>query len=179
MRKILVTGSAGFIGFHLSKLLLEEGFEVCGFDGMTAYYDIALKEARNGILKAHANYRFCEGMLEDAACLEELDQSFQPDVIVHLAAQAGVRYSLEAPRSYVDANIVGTFNIMEIARQREVAHLMMASTSSVYGSNPELPFADIPMRICGSCPRPFSVSSRFLALGAGLIWRYLNLWMRS
>jgi len=171
MRKILVTGSAGFIGFHLSKLLLEEGFEVCGFDGMTAYYDIALKEARNGILKAHANYRFCEGMLEDAACLEELDQSFQPDVIVHLAAQAGVRYSLEAPRSYVDANIVGTFNIMEIARQREVAHLMMASTSSVYGSNPELPFAET-----HKADHPLTIYAATRKAGEAMGHSYAHLW---
>ena len=152
MQKILVTGSAGFIGFHLSRILLEEGYEVCGFDGMTKYYDVALKEARNAILKKHANYRFCEGMLEDAPLLEELARDFAPDVIVHLAAQAGVRYSLEEPRAYINANIVGTFNIMEIARQTEVAHLLMASTSSVYGSNPELPFvethkADTPLTI--------------------------------
>lgn len=137
-----MTGSAGFIGFHLSRLLLEEGFEVVGFDGMTDYYDITLKERRHAMLKQNAHFSAIEARLEDMDALTALFEAKKPDVIVHLAAQAGVRYSLENPRSYVESNLIGTFNIMECAREHGAEHLLMASTSSVYGANTDMPFAE-------------------------------------
>ena len=140
MKKVLVTGSAGFIGFHLSRLLLDEGFTVIGYDGMTDYYDVRLKERRHQMLLQNERFGAHVGMLEEFDALRELALREQPDIIVHLAAQAGVRYSLENPRAYVDANITGTFNVMECARELEVEHLLMASTSSVYGANDEMPF---------------------------------------
>ncbi|MEL7318979.1 MAG: NAD-dependent epimerase/dehydratase family protein [Pseudomonadota bacterium] len=140
MRKVLVTGSAGFIGYHLSQLLLDEGFEVVGYDGMTDYYDVRLKERRHQMLRQNEKFRAREGMLEDMETLHAFAMEERPDVIVHLAAQAGVRYSLENPRAYIDANLVGAFNVMECARELEVDHLLMASTSSVYGANEEMPF---------------------------------------
>lgn len=142
MRKVVITGTAGFIGFHLARLLLDEGVEVLGYDGMTDYYDVGLKRARHAILLQSPRFRAVEGMLEDRATLDPAVLDFAPDVIVHLAAQAGVRYSLENPRAYVDANVVGTFNVMELARQLKVGHLLMASTSSVYGANTDMPFAE-------------------------------------
>jgi len=142
LRKVLVTGSAGFIGFHLSTLLLQEGFSVIGFDGMTDYYDVSLKERRNAMLKQNEGYSFVNARLEDMDALTSLFQKEQPDIVVHLAAQAGVRYSLENPRSYVESNLIGTFNVMECAREHNVAHLLMASTSSVYGANTEMPFIE-------------------------------------
>ena len=141
--KILISGTAGFIGFHLAKLLLKEGNRVHGYDGMTEYYDVNLKKKRHSILSKNSNFSSTEGMLEDFEKLDNISNEFQPEVIVHLAAQAGVRYSLENPRAYIDSNIIGTFNIMEIARKYEVKHLLMASTSSVYGANSKMPFTEI------------------------------------
>lgn len=143
MRKVLVTGSAGFIGFHLSRLLLDEGFAVVGYDGMTDYYDVRIKQRRHQMLLQHPHFSAHEGMLEDFDWLRALCMAERPDVIVHLAAQAGVRYSLENPRAYIDANIVGTFNVMECARELGVDHLLMASTSSVYGANEDMPFDEL------------------------------------
>lgn len=142
-RRVLVTGTAGFIGFHLAGLLLSEGFHVCGYDGLTDYYDLDLKRRRHEILYQHANFTATEAMLEDNSRLLETAETFVPDVIVHLAAQAGVRYSLEKPHAYVESNVVGTFNVMEAARQLKVSHLLMASTSSVYGGNEKMPFAEV------------------------------------
>ncbi|MBE1281947.1 MAG: NAD-dependent epimerase/dehydratase family protein [Rhodobacteraceae bacterium] len=141
-RRVLITGTAGFIGFHLAKLLLSEGFRVHGYDGMTDYYDVSLKQRRHAMLLQTQGFSATEGMLEDQAKFDTVADEFRPDVIVHLAGQAGVRYSLENPRSYIDSNVVGTFNVMEAARRLEVQHLLMASTSSVYGANEDMPFAE-------------------------------------
>ena len=134
MRTVLVTGSAGFIGYHLAQLLLDEGFRVVGYDGITDYYDVRLKQRRHQMLLQNAQFRAVEGMLEDQESLHALAMEERPDIIVHLAAQAGVRYSLDNPRAYLDSNLVGAFNVMECARELEVKHLLMASTSSVYGA---------------------------------------------
>jgi UDP-glucuronate 4-epimerase len=141
-RRVLITGTAGFIGFHLAQLLLSEGFLVHGYDGMTDYYDVNLKRRRHQMLLQSPGFQATEGMLEDEAKLWGVAESFQPDTIVHLAAQAGVRYSLENPRAYIDSNVVGTLNVMEAARKLGVEHLLMASTSSVYGANEEMPFSE-------------------------------------
>jgi UDP-glucuronate 4-epimerase len=140
--RILVTGTAGFIGFHLARLLLDEGHVVYGYDGMTDYYDVRLKQRRHAMLHQSPGFSATEAMLEDEDTLSAAVAQFAPDVIVHLAAQAGVRYSLENPRAYVDANIVGTLNVMEAAREAGVRHLLMASTSSVYGANEDMPFEE-------------------------------------
>lgn len=141
-RRAFVTGTAGFIGFHLAKLLLREGFRVHGFDGMTDYYDVALKQSRHAQLLQEPGFSATTGMLEDASLIDLVTTEFQPEVIVHLAAQAGVRHSLENPRAYVESNVIGTFNIMEAARRLKVQHLLMASTSSVYGGNETMPFVE-------------------------------------
>lgn len=140
MKRIFVTGTAGFIGFHLSKLLLDEGYAVGGYDGMTDYYDVRLKERRHAMLRQNERFTATEAMLENGAALGAAVAAFKPDAIVHLAAQAGVRYSLENPRAYIDSNVTGTLNVMEAARAAGVRHLLMASTSSVYGANEDMPF---------------------------------------
>ncbi|MDK4702848.1 NAD-dependent epimerase [Rhizobium sp. CNPSo 4062] len=140
--RYLITGTAGFIGFHLAKRLLDEGHFVVGFDGMTPYYDVRLKEKRTAILARSNGFKAVTGMLEDKAALDHAAELAEPDAIVHLAAQAGVRYSLENPRSYVDSNLVGSFNILELARDLQPKHLLLASTSSVYGANEKIPFAE-------------------------------------
>lgn len=141
--RIFVTGSAGFIGFHLCSLLLKEGFTVAGYDGLTDYYDVNLKKNRHEILRQNQNFTAHVGMLEDHEHLKSVTAEFKPDVIVHLAAQAGVRYSLENPRAYIDTNIIGTFNVMECARELGVSHLLMASTSSIYGANEDMPYSEM------------------------------------
>lgn len=141
-RRVLITGTAGFIGFHLAQLLLDEGFIVQGYDGMTDYYDVNLKRRRHQMLLQHPGFTATEGMLEDEETLWSVAETFQPEAIVHLAAQAGVRYSLENPRAYIDSNVVGTLNVMEAARKLGVTHLLMASTSSVYGANEDMPFTE-------------------------------------
>lgn len=142
MRKVFITGTAGFIGYHLAAHMLDEGFQVIGFDGMTDYYDVTLKQRRHQRLLQNPNFRCVEALLEDFDTLHKLVDETRPDIIVHLAAQAGVRYSLENPRAYINTNIVGTFNVMECAREFNVGHLLMASTSSVYGANTDMPFIE-------------------------------------
>ncbi len=142
MSNILITGTAGFIGFHLAKLLLDDGFNVYGYEGFTNYYDINLKYDRHNILEKYPNFFGIQGMLEDNKKLDGLSKEFEPEIIIHLAAQAGVRYSIDNPRSYINSNIIGTFNIMEVARKQKVKHLLIASTSSVYGSNSKTPFTE-------------------------------------
>ncbi len=140
--RFLVTGTAGFIGFHLARRLIADGHSVCGVDGMTPYYDVALKRARHALLAEGGNFAGHEVMLEDAAALQAIAAAQRPEAIVHLAAQAGVRYSLENPRAYVDSNLTGTFNVMEVARAAGVDHFLLASTSSVYGANARMPFRE-------------------------------------
>ncbi len=142
MTRALVTGTAGFIGFHLAQALLRSGIEVTGFDGMTDYYDVALKRRRHQILANFEGFSAHEGLLEDRAALEKAFNAAKPDLVVHLAAQAGVRYSVENPDAYVGANLVGSFNVMELSRAAAVTHVLMASTSSVYGGNEEMPFKE-------------------------------------
>ena len=143
MKRVFITGTAGFIGFHLAKLLLSEGFTVHGYDGMTDYYDVELKRSRHQTLLQNQNFSKTQDMLENQEVVDQTIDNFAPDIIVHLAAQAGVRYSLENPRAYLDSNIIGTFNIMEAARRNKVDHLLMASTSSVYGANTHMPFSEL------------------------------------
>ena len=137
---ILVTGSAGFIGFHLSQRLLQAGHEVAGLDSLNAYYDPKLKAARLAILQTHAGYRHATLDLADAAGVAALFAEVKPTAVVNLAAQAGVRYSLESPRTYVDSNVVGFLNVLEAARAHPPAHLLYASTSSIYGNHRDMPF---------------------------------------
>lgn len=139
--KILVTGAAGFIGSALSERLLARGDEVIGLDNLNDYYDVSLKEARLARLQGQPNFTFIKAGLEDREAVNELFRTHQPQRVVNLAAQAGVRYSLENPLAYIDANIVGFTNILEGCRHHGVEHLVYASSSSVYGANTRMPFS--------------------------------------
>lgn len=141
IKKILVTGAAGFIGFHLTKRLLEDGHQVVGFDNMNAYYDVKLKEDRLSILDKKNGFNFVRGDLTDGDALNKIFVENQFDVVVNLAAQAGVRYSLINPQAYVDSNLVGFVNILECCRHNKIKHLVFASSSSVYGANTSMPFS--------------------------------------
>jgi len=140
--RYLVTGDAGFIGFHVSRRLLSQGHEVLGIDALTDYYDVDLKHRRLAILGAEPGFRHETLMLEDHAGLLKLFGEFRPDYVIHLAAQAGVRYSIENPRAYINANVVGTFNLLEACRAFPMRHLLLASTSSAYGANDKYPFEE-------------------------------------
>lgn len=140
--KIIVTGAAGFIGMHTSLLLLARGDEVIGIDNINDYYDVALKHARLDRLRAHAGFTFYHTDIADDARLQEIFERERPQRVVHLAAQAGVRYSLTNPRAYITANIDGFLNVLEACRHYRVEHLVYASSSSVYGGNTALPFAE-------------------------------------
>ena len=142
VKKFFITGSAGFIGFSLAKTLLDSGQHVHGYDCISDYYDVNLKNARNKILKGYDNFSFTKDMLENQEVLNEAITSFKPEVIIHLGAQAGVRYSIEKPRVYLSSNITGTFNVIELAHKVNVAHLLIASSSSVYGANTNIPFRE-------------------------------------
>ena len=171
MRRAFITGTAGFIGFHLARLLLREGWQVHGYDGMTDYYDVALKQRRHAMLRQFEGFHATEALLEDDARLSEAVASAAPDIIVHLAAQAGVRYSIENPRAYVDANIVGTFNLMEAARVAAPAHLLMASTSSVYGANTEMPYAEAHK---ADTPMSFYAATKKANEAMGHAWAHIH-----
>lgn len=140
MKTAIITGSAGFIGFHLSQKLLGLGYTVVGIDNLNTYYDVNLKLRRNEILALHNSYHFYKVDLLDVEAVRNAFKVYTPDVVVHLAAQAGVRFSIEKPEEYLNSNVVGSFNIMELAREYATPHLLMASTSSVYGANTEMPF---------------------------------------
>ncbi|MBX9458891.1 MAG: NAD-dependent epimerase/dehydratase family protein [Rhizobium sp.] len=140
--RFFITGTAGFIGFHLARRLLDDGHFVVGFDGMTPYYDVELKRRRHAILARRNAFQPVIGMLEDVAGLGEAARQARPDVIIHLAAQAGVRYSLENPGSYIASNLIGSWNMLELARELKPGHLLLASTSSVYGANSDLLFTE-------------------------------------
>jgi UDP-glucuronate 4-epimerase len=169
--RFLVTGTAGFIGFHLARRLIADGHEVTGVDGMTDYYDTGLKRARHAILKGHNGFAERLLMLEDADGLAQVAEEARPEVIVHLAAQAGVRYSLEAPRSYIDSNLVGTFNVMELARRHQVSHLLLASTSSVYGGNQKVPFREVE-----AADHPLSLYAATKKATEAMSHSYAHLW---
>ncbi len=141
MSKILVTGCAGFIGFHLSKYLIEKGEEVIGIDNLNDYYDVQLKRDRLKLISEKSNFKFVKLDLIDRPGIRQLFNDYQPRKVVHLAAQAGVRYSLENPEVYIDSNLVGFGNILEGCRNHNIEHLIFASSSSVYGANTKMPFS--------------------------------------
>jgi len=139
--RILVTGAAGFIGFHLCRRLLARGDAVLGLDNLNSYYDVSLKQARLAQLQPHPGFSFVQADLADRPAMEQLFSVEQFDIVIHLAAQAGVRYSLENPHAYVDSNLTGFMNILEGCRHTGVKHLVFASSSSVYGANTAIPFS--------------------------------------
>lgn len=169
--RILVTGSAGFIGFSIARRLIADGHFVVGFDGMTPYYDVRLKQKRHAILEQTSGFRAHIGMLEDKEALMRAVDDCRPDVIVHLAAQAGVRYSIENPDAYVSANLLGTFNVLEVAREIHPTHLLLASTSSVYGGNEEKPFAETHLT-----DAPMTLYAATKKAGESMSHSYAHLW---
>ena len=140
-KEILITGSAGFIGFHLANRLLLEGYTVVGLDNLNNYYDVDLKKSRLSLLNEHKNFSFVRASLEDKTLIEKVFQDHDISTVINLAAQAGVRYSLENPDAYISSNIVGFLNILETCRHHNVQHLIYASSSSVYGANTKMPFS--------------------------------------
>ena len=150
-KSFLVTGSAGFIGFHLCKLLLESGVNVVGIDNLNEYYDVKLKLDRNSILSSFPNYKFIKHDLSLGLSNAQIESLDGTSAIIHLAAQAGVRNSIDAPEEYLRSNIQGSFNVLELAKKISVEHVLLASTSSVYGSNDKLPFSEL-----DNCSTPMS-----------------------
>ena len=142
MEKVLITGASGFIGFHLSKLLIESGYEVLGYDVLSDYYDVELKIARQNRLLEMENFEIVNADIEDYDTLKACFARYQPAIVVHLAAQAGVRYSILNPRKYINTNVVGTFNVLECAKMVNAKHVLMASTSSIYGANETMPYSE-------------------------------------
>ena len=198
--RILVTGVAGFIGMHVAMRLLADGHEVIGLDNINDYYDVRLKQARLAHIGSPNQFHFHKLDLTDCEGITSLFAETQPEIVINLAAQAGVRYSLQNPHSYIDSNLVGFTNILEACRHFEVGHLVYASSSSVYGLNEEMPFhegqnTDHPLALYGATKRLMSYwrtaiatysicrqldcgSLLSMAHGDGRIWPYLNLQMR-
>lgn len=141
-KTILITGAAGFIGFHTAQFYLSQGIKIVGIDNLNSYYDVQLKKDRLKLLTNHKNFSFIEGDIQSRDTLDSLFGEYKPNVVIHLAAQAGVRYSLECPQAYIDSNITGFLNILEMCRDYPVDHLVYASSSSVYGGNTTLPFSE-------------------------------------
>ena len=141
--KIYITGAAGFIGFHTAKKFLDKGIKVHGLDSINNYYDVHLKISRLKILRKYKNFSFTKGLLENQKILNKSVFSFKPTIIIHLAAQAGVRYSIDNPDVYLNSNILGTFNVIKIANKIKVKHVIIGSSSSVYGANKKIPFQEI------------------------------------
>ncbi|WP_376095216.1 SDR family NAD(P)-dependent oxidoreductase [Roseomonas sp. CCTCC AB2023176] len=170
--RVLVTGSAGFVGFHVARRLLAEGHTVAGVDSMVPYYDVALKQGRHAVLSASASFRAHVLDIADNDALTRVIEDARPEVVIHLAAQAGVRYSLEHPESYLRSNVVGTFNLLELCRKHPVRHLLMASTSSAYGASTEMPFvetqrADAPLTIYAATKR----ATELMAHSTAHLWK--------
>lgn len=156
--RILLTGSAGFIGFHLARRLLAEGHRVVGIDNLVPYYDVRLKERRHAMLREYPEFSAHVLDIADRVALAEVAGKAQPEVVLHLAAQAGVRYAIEHPEAYVQANFVGSFNLLDICRELRPAHVLMASTSSAYGASTRMPYvesdpADTPLTIYAATKR--------------------------
>jgi len=146
--RIVITGAAGFIGYHLSKRMLKENISLIGIDNINDYYDISLKEARlkelkKITIKQNANFKFYKENINDKSKIEEIFKKYNPEIVINLAAQAGVRYSMENPSAYIQTNLVGFSNILELSRNYPVKHLIYASSSSVYGGNTKMPFSEI------------------------------------
>lgn len=169
--KVLVTGAAGFIGYHLSRRLLAEGHTVVGLDALTSYYDPALKQTRLALLQQDPAFSFGKVDLTDAAVLGEFVGGAGAEVIFHLAAQPGVRYSIENPQSYIQSNVVGTANLLEVLRHHPPRHLVFASTSSVYGGNPVMPYAET-----HRADSPLSLYAATKKSGEALVHSYAHLW---
>lgn len=141
MRKVLITGVAGFIGYHLAKRLIAENIFVIGIDNMNDYYSVELKKDRLKNIGERDNFLFIEASIENMDVLEDCFKDYKPDIVINLAAQAGVRYSIENPKAYIDSNIIGFFNMLECCRRYPVKHLIFASSSSVYGANKKVPYS--------------------------------------
>ena len=141
--KIFITGTSGFIGFHLAKKFLDNGHSVYGYDSVNNYYDLKIKKERNKILSKYKRYSFTKDNLENYNQLSKVVFKFKPKIIIHLAAQAGVRYSIENPDIYLNSNIVGSFNVLKVSQKIKVKHLIIGSSSSVYGANEKMPFREI------------------------------------
>ena len=169
--RFLVTGTAGFIGYHLASRLLADGHVVAGLDGLTPYYDVKLKEARHARLSQSNRFTAHIVRLEDEKRLAEIMETVKPDVVFHLAAQAGVRYSLENPQAYLDSNLTGTLNLLEAVRRNSVQHLLFASTSSVYGSDGKMPFAET-----APADHPLTLYAATKKAGELMSHNYAHLW---
>jgi UDP-glucuronate 4-epimerase len=169
--RFLITGTAGFIGFHLARRLLADGHVVAGIDGMTPYYDVRLKEARHARLAKSNNFTAHVTKLEDAERLTEIVAAAKADVVFHLAAQAGVRYSLENPRAYIDSNVNGTFNVLEALRRHPVQHMVLASTSSIYGAATKIPFVET-----DAADQPLTLYAATKKAGELMAHNYAHLW---
>lgn len=169
--RFFLTGTAGFVGFHLARKLLGQGHEVVGFDAVTPYYDVSLKRARLAILGVEPGFSPVEARLEDAEGLNTAVRQARADIVVHLAAQAGVRYSLEHPQSYVQSNMVGTANLLEALRQTPPRHLLFASSSSVYGGNRKIPFSET-----DRADAPVSLYAATKKAGEEMVHSYAHLW---